>query len=93
MISGKTCEETVWLTDGKKTFSFRERKTHTMTAFGDKTEFIITVFHSPMQESIDAVKSRVEQPSRKQRMEKAVGIVNHIESLITHLIKSRFQKA
>lgn len=92
MISCKTSEHTVWLTDGSKTYCFQERKTHTMTAFGDKTEFVVTVFHSPMQEAIEAIQSRMQQPSRKVRMEKASGIVNHIQFLFNHLVNARFKK-
>jgi hypothetical protein len=92
MRSGKHSEEVVWLTDGVKTYAFKETKTHTMTAYGDKTEISITVFHSPMPEAIQAVQSRMQQPSRKKRMEKASGIVNHAQHLFNYLVNARFKK-
>jgi len=91
MLSQKTSDEVVWLTDGVKTYAFKERKTHTMTAYGDKTELSVTVFHSPMPEAIEAVRSRMQQPTTKVRMEKATSIVNNIRVHYSHLVSAMFQ--
>jgi hypothetical protein len=92
MISFKSTEEVIYLTNGKEVVCFQEKTTDTQTVFGTKTVFTITVFHTPMAETIEAVSSRIDQAPRKYRMERAAGILNHIESLVKTLINARFQK-
>lgn len=92
MRSFKSTEEVIYLTDGKEVVCFQERTTDTQTVFGTKTVFTITVFHTPMPESIEAVSSRIDQAPRKYRMERAAGMLNHIQSLVKTLIYARFEK-
>lgn len=92
MVSSKTTDETIWLTDGSKTYSFKRLSTDTMTAFGSKTEYKLTVFHDPMAEAIEAIQGRMHLPGASVRFNLAREIVQSIHSTFNQLVSNEFAK-
>lgn len=92
MLSGANSETVVWLTDGSKTYCFSEANTNTMTAFGKKTVFTVTVFHDPMPEAVEAVQFRMQQPAVEKRFEVAGRVIGQIRTIFNRFVEVNLNK-
>lgn len=85
MRSEQILETTVFMQDGVRMYAYSHKKSNTLTAFGSKEVFTITVFHSPIPEALEAVKRQLDGPSAELLVSTASDIVAAINETFNDL--------